>query len=45
MKNVKPFSYGGIDIFSLDIQELRNLIAKILESQPHGFTLDWSKER
>lgn len=41
--NVKPFSYAGIDIFNLNLQQLRNLFAHVLEHQ-FDFQFNWEKD-
>jgi len=39
-RNVKPFNYAGIDVFTLNKQEVTNLLARVLEIKV-GFTFSW----
>lgn len=40
-KDVQPFTYAGIDVFDLDVRQLRNLLARALEVNC-GFTFEWN---
>lgn len=39
-RGVKPFTYAGIDIFSLSLEELRDLLAREL-NRSYGFTFEY----